>query len=331
MKTIKIGPGEVVAAIPTVLGHRPREAVVAVSLNDLGLPTCAFEIPRSVLLDDDKAGFTAAAVAEELGEDRGELVLLVSYTEADVRSHCAALEALRLEVDLAVPNVEVLAVNNGEWFRPGCFEEGCCPRAVPPVSRVYASLIETARCRADQFGRRASEFGERLALRMEERGWAALAWQDALLDGSVADAATARRLAVALDDLCVRDWVVLTILGAAPEAAMDALEGAETGAVALALDAALMGHAKPDVLETERARVVLERVARAARGRKRRAATSTLVAVLDWWEGNLGAAEERCNTALTHDPDYRLAELVLLAVRRGIGPGWVAHAGQNAH
>lgn len=330
METLKIGMGEVVAAIPVVLGHEPREAVVALSLNEHGLPSCAFEIPRMVLLDRDSAAITAAAVAEELSEDRGRFVLLVSYSDADIRMHCEALEALRLEVDLAVPNAEVLAVTDEKWFRPGCVEPECCPRDLPLVPLGYRNIILAARERAQESSDHARRAMERMERRMETRQWAAIAWEEALVDGAVADAATARRLAATLDDLCVRDWVVLTILGADPEAAEDALEGAETGAVASALDAALAGHSTPDVLFTERARVVVERVARAARGRRRRAATTTLVAVLDWWEGNLGAAAERCVLALSHDPDYRLAELVSLAAGRGIGPGWLAHAGQSA-
>ena len=150
METLKIGLGEIVAGIPTVLGHEPREAVVALSLNEAGLPTCAFEIPRSVLLDEDSAGYTAAAVAEELCEDRGYAVLLVSYTDADIRGHCPALEALRLEVDLAVLNAEVLAVKDGEWFRPGCFDSDCCPRDLPEVPVAYANIVEAARRRADE-------------------------------------------------------------------------------------------------------------------------------------------------------------------------------------
>jgi hypothetical protein len=331
METLKIGLGEIVAGIPTVLGHEPSEAVVALSLNESGLPTCAFEIPRSVLLDEDSAGVTAAAVAEELCEDRGFAVLLVSYTDADVRAHCPALEALRLEVDLAVPNAEVLAVKDGEWFRPGCFDAGCCPRDLPEVPVAYANIVEDARRRAEEHSERARRALERVQRRFEHRESAAMAWEEALADGAVCDATTARRLAATLDDLCVRDWVVLTILGAGSDARDDALEGLETGAVAVALDAALVGHARPNLLVTERARAVVERVARAARGRSRKAATNTLVAVLDWWEGNLDEAKERCDVALSADPNYRLAELVLLAVSRGIRPGWLAHAGQSAH
>jgi hypothetical protein len=330
METVKIGIGEVVAAIPTVLGHEPREAVVALSLNERGLPSCAFEIPREVLLDSDSAAITAAAVAEELSEDRGHLVLLVSYADSDIRMHCEALETLRLEVDLAVSRVEALAVKDGRLFRPGCLDSECCPRDLPTVPAAYVNIVLAARERTHASNERAERALARMELRLETRRWAAVAWEEALVDGVVEDAATARRLAATLDDLCVRDWVVLTLLGADPEAAEDALEGVETGAVASALDAALAGKAKPDVLFTERARLVVERVARAARGRKRRAATTTLVAVLDWWEGNLVAAAERCVLALNHDPGYRLAELVSLAAGRGIAPGWLAHRGQSA-
>jgi len=331
METLKIGIGEIVAGIPTILGHEPHDSVVALSIAEFGLPTCAFEIPRAVLLDTDSASVTAAAVAEELAEELGRVVLLVAFAGDDIRAGCPALDALKLEVEFAVPHMEALAVQGGTWFRPGCFEDGCCPRELPAVPERWAAIVASARERA-QREREVSEKSLARALhRWETRNFAAEAWEGALADGAVADATTARNLAASLDDLCVRDWVVLTILGAGAEAAEDALEGIETGAVAIALDSALTGRSRPDLLVTERARAVVDRVARAARGRKRQAATNTLAAVLEWWEGNLDAAAERCAIALRHDPSYRLAELVAMTAGRGIAPGWLEQVGQKGH
>lgn len=330
METLRISLGELIAGMPTVLGHEPRDSVVAVCINESGLPTCALEVARAVLMSPESASVTAAAIAEELACEFGQTAVLISYTDDGVRSHCPALEALRMEVEFVVPRVEVLAVQHGEWFRPGCFDD-CCPRTVPEEPPGFAEIILAARSRADAMGALARRAIQRASERWDRRVAAAAEWETALADGAVADATTARRLAATLDDLCVRDWVVLTILGADGDAVEDALEGTETGAVSFALDAALTGHGKPDLLVTERARAVVERVARAARGKRRRAATHTLAGVLEWWEGNLDEARARCDIALSHDSGYRLAELVRLAATRGIAPGWVAKAGQTAH
>jgi hypothetical protein len=326
--TLHLSIGELIASLPEAIGERPRNSVVAVSVNQLGLPTCVLAVDRAVLLDPESAGFTAAAVAEELAVEQAQLAVLVTYAESDVRSGCDALEALRLEVEFVVPHVELVAVSGDRWFRPGCTEPGCCPpggRRLPPVPDFVPGLFATARARAELSARAAS----RVAARRDEREQAAHAWDDALSSGSVSDAALARRLAASLDDLCVRDWVVLRILGADDAAAEDALDGLETGSVALALDDALAGAAVPDRLATERARAVVERVARGARGKRRQAAAHTLVGVVDWWEGNLAGARERCDRALAADHTYRLAELVRLAASRGIAPGWVRSAGQS--
>ncbi|MGC4174146.1 DUF4192 family protein [Demequina sp.] len=330
METIKVSLGELIAALPTAIGHVPHESVVAVSINDLNLPTCVLEIPREVLLAEESASVTAAAVAEELAAQRGQRALLVSYTERDVREHCEALEALRLEVEFLIPQVEALAFQDGEWFRPGCDEEGCCPRPLPPLRDELVDVITAARRHAEREEEAYARAMEHHVRRWEGRALAASAWEQALAEGAVADATTARQLAASLDDLCVRDWVVLTILGADRDATEDALVGMESGAVAYALDRALVGTTAPDLLSLERARAVVERVARAARGRRRRAATQTLGAVLEWWEGNLEAAAERCSLALTDDHSYRLAELVAIAADRGIAPGWAVKAGQTA-
>ena len=325
MNILRFGIGELIAAIPALLDTEPHEAVVALSLAESGLPTCALLVPRVVLLDPDSSAVTAAAVAEELAAEHGEMVLLVSYTDCDISDGCPALEAVRLEVEFLARHVEVAAVKGATWLLPGCVDEVCCPRDLPAAPQPLIDVLLAARDSA--LGMGAPSTMPPATLRARSR--AAKSWDRALRQGVVADARTARDLAASLDDLCVRDWVVLTILGANDEATADALAGHESGAVAMALDEALAGFMIPDPSAADRARAVVERVARAARGKRRRAATQTLLGLLDWWAGNLDGARERCDLALEHDDRYRLAELVGLASRRGIAPGWV-RAGQNA-
>jgi len=325
--SLHLSLGELIAAIPIVLGGKPRECVVAVSLNAEGLPTFAMVVPRHVLLDRRRAPATAASIAEEFSREGSQFVVLASYSESNLREGCAALDALLFEVEFAVPHVEAVAVTEVGWFRPGCAEPSCCPpagRPLPPVPERLPVVLADARRRAVA----SQRYLAKASARVQERRVAAAEWGRALDSGVVEDAGTARRLAAVLDDLCVRDWVVLSILGAEPDAAQDALNGIETGAVAAALDGALAGDLIPDPRLSEHARTVIERVARAARGRRRRAATNTLAAVVEWWDGNLTAALQRCDIALESDSGYRLAELVRLASARGIAPGWTQRTGQ---
>ena len=135
------------------------------------------------------------------------------------------------------------------------------------VPEALPAIIEAARRRAEAGASVSTRALSAAARRLEEREQAARAWEEALAQGVVADATTARRLAATLDDLCVRDFVVLSILGADAEAASDALEGIESGAVSEALDAALAGAAAPDA---SRERAVKGRGG--SRGRRQRAA-----------------------------------------------------------
>ena len=324
---MRVSLPELIASVPFVIDREPHEAVVAMGLNVAGLPTVALLIDRQVLIDESSGPGTAAAIAEELEECGGDIAVLVSYTSHDVRDGCEALERLRLEVEFAIPCVELVVVSGNRWFRPGCQDAQCCPpegKPLPAVPEGLPELFATARQRWQQI---SDEQRQRVSQRIE----AADAWDAALRDGAVADAATARRLASSLDDLCLRDWVVLTILGADSCAAQDALEGVGSEAIATALDGAMFGDATPEPLALERARAVVERVCKAARGKRRQAAAHTLAAVLDWWEGNLGSALERSQQALDNDRGYRLAELVNIATARGIGPGWLGTAGQRVH
>jgi len=328
MDILRFGLGELIAAIPALVECEPREAVVAVSISDDAVPTCALIVPRAVLLDPHSAPATAAAVAEELAVERGRAIVLICYTESDIWQGCPALETLRMEVEFVVPQVEVLAVSGDVWFSPGCTDDECCPRRLPEVPDALVGAIHAARRDTGSRGRAAQRRPAPRATLLE-RASAADLWGAALQEGRVADAATARRMAASLDDLCVRDWVVLTIMGADEVATQDALAGHDSGAVGVALDDALSGHVAPDLSTSERTRGVMERVARAARGRSRRAATQTLLGLLDWWEGDLDSAYARCVSALAHDHRYRLAELLEVATSRGIAPGWVVKAQQT--
>lgn len=132
------------------------------------------------------------------------------------------------------------------------------------------------------------------------------------------------RLLAALDDVLVRDAVLLTFIEGNDRVA-DRVVAGETGpAIGAALGAVTdPAHGRrPDPERTAAARAVLEHlVAHASRGMH--APALTLLAFLAWWEGDGARAGVLVDRALLADPDHRLAVLVDQALRAGMPPGWV--------
>ncbi|WP_186814448.1 DUF4192 domain-containing protein [Actinotalea fermentans] len=132
------------------------------------------------------------------------------------------------------------------------------------------------------------------------------------------------RLLAALDDVLVRDAVLLTFVEG-NERIADRLVAGETGpaigqGIAAITDPVRGRH--PDLRRVAGARAVLEHVAaHATRGRH--APALTLLAVLAWWEGDGARSGVLVDRALDADPEYRLAVLVDEALRTGMPPGWV--------
>lgn len=140
-------------------------------------------------------------------------------------------------------------------------------------------------------------------------------------------AAQVGRLLAALDDVLVRDAVLLTFV-AGNDRVADRLVAGESGPeIARALGAITdpARGRRPDARRSAAARAVLESaVGHAPRGAHPPALT--LLAVLAWWEGDGARAGILVDRALDADPEYRLALLVDQALRAGMPPGW-ARAG----
>lgn len=132
------------------------------------------------------------------------------------------------------------------------------------------------------------------------------------------------RLLAALDDVLVRDAVLVSFVEGNDRVA-DRLVAGETGpAIGQALAAITdpVHGRSPDPGRAAAARSLLEHAAaHAARGAH--APALTLLAVLAWWEGDGARAGVLVDRALAADPAYRLALLVDQALRTGMPPGWV--------
>ncbi|WP_250445441.1 DUF4192 family protein, partial [Actinotalea sp. C106] len=135
------------------------------------------------------------------------------------------------------------------------------------------------------------------------------------------------RLQAALDDVLVRDGVLLGLVPGADRVADRVVAGGggdEVGQVLRAIIDPEVGSA-PEQERTTAARAVLEAVVAHA-PRRSQAPASTLLAVVAWWNGDGARASVLCERALEADEDHRLALLVHEALVQGMPPGWLRAA-----
>ena len=135
------------------------------------------------------------------------------------------------------------------------------------------------------------------------------------------------RLLASLEDVLVRDAVLLTFVPGADRVADRVVAGDATADVGAALRAIIdpVHGKRPDRRRTAAARTVLEHLVAHA-GRDGHAPVLTLLAVLAWWEGDGARAGVLVDRALTAEPGHRLAVLMDDALRTGMPPGWVRAA-----
>lgn len=134
------------------------------------------------------------------------------------------------------------------------------------------------------------------------------------------------RIQAALDDVVVRDAVLLDLVRGSDRLADRLLAGDDDPAVLGAFGAALFDRAHgvpPDEVWTRAAGALLEQVV-AHSTRAGHAPALTLLGTIAWWAGDGARAALHLGRALAVDPEYRLAVLVGDAVDRGVAPGWVA-------
>ncbi|MBN2177656.1 MAG: DUF4192 domain-containing protein [Demequinaceae bacterium] len=342
------GPGALVAAIPSLLGYRPSESVVVVSLRRRGEVGILLRVDRVDCLHPDIAEPLARSIAGRLVQDHAIGAFLVSYTEDHVRLACPALDSLRPVVADAVEEVETWAVVGDRYFFPGCARESCCPakgRPVPEAPAWWGPPIEVASIPHRlatvspdaQF--EVDETARRRAARAGERWWAhrgddVVAWRRRsyvlwrkAVEGMRFDrypvGAEAGKLIEALQDRRVRDAVLVSLLPGSGKVARGVLDGSADDRVSEVLRTLLSPEdGTPPAKEaigpawnllgwlTAHARV------------NSRAPTLTLCAVLAWWEGDGEACRGLLARAHDAEPGYRLAGLLECTVLAGIDPGW---------
>jgi hypothetical protein len=342
------GPGALIAALPVLLGFPPTESVVIVSIRRGGEVGVILRLDRRDCLNPDVASPLAWSVSGHLVKDHAQLVVLVSYTDDDVRLGCPAMDALRPAVADVVDEVDAWAVVRGRYFSPGCVRESCCPlegRAVPAAPDAPGKALRTAgsthrgieaspdvRFEVDEATRRrVARAGARWRERRDDgivawRRESFSRWEKALeavrRDRCPAEAESGA-LIEALQDRRFRDAIVVSFVSGSAEVAMGVLDGSADGEVSRALATLLSpDEGSPPAPEKVAPAWDLLGFLTANARRRRRAPSLTLCAILAWWEGDGDACRALLHRAHEAEPGYRLAGLLECTVLAGIDPGW---------
>ena len=318
-------PGEVASAVPHLLGFRPAESVVLLSLAGRGGSRLGLTV-RADIPDAEQGSALARSLAAKVVTDRPSGVLAVVVSEAAdtgdglphrglLRDVCSAL------AEHAVPLTEALLVRGGRWWSYECPGRCCAPGAGTPLPggvselevAAVASGVVVERDRDALAGRIARPDGQarqamaevcaRVAVEcadaIVERGWDVVAeesWTAVL--GALARSRPGpptgstpltdrevARLLWALRDRAVRDRALELALGADAPAA-EQLWTACTGRAPVPLDAA----------------------------------PATLLAVSAWLRGDGAMADVALTRALAGSPDYELARLLAQALYACVRP-----------
>ena len=140
----------------------------------------------------------------------------------------------------------------------------------------------------------------------------------------VLDAPALGRLRAALDDVLVRDAVLVSLVPGCADVA-EALVDGDTGAdvdraLEVIVDASRGAPPLDDVVHP--ARAVLTEVAAHSAGASH-APSLTLLAMIAWWSGDGARASVLVERALEAEPDHRLGHLVRETLEAAMPPGWV--------
>jgi hypothetical protein len=345
-------PGELAAALPQLLGFRPQESVLAVSLRGggrrgsrtgrIGL-TARVDLPptgarRAVVANLVGAVLTDAptavllAVASEAADDVGVPELATPSTEEvdpvaavapvpELPHRAVVREALLGFSEAGVPVHEALLVRSGRWWSYDCSEDCCMPGAGTPLPGG-TSVLAAATALAGQV---VEEERAALGRRIAPVGFLAAAGMAQACD-DVGVEMSARLDQVGSAAVAQESWRLLA--GAVAEVGPGTVRSlSDRRAARLAwglLDVEVRDRAmglalRPDpaaaeVLWTELTRRVPVPLD---------AAPATLLAVTCWVQGNGAMANVALDRALTSRPDYRMAQLLRSALDACLPPAQV--------
>jgi hypothetical protein len=335
-------PGEIAASIPQLLGFRPRESVVLISLRG---PT-GRRVGLTVRGDLPPAGKEAAAarlLSRSVRSDRprGVVLAVITETSADRASDGEARDrgsAPRSGGDLPhralvhefvqalaavdVPVVDALLVRAGRWWSYDCRRPCCSPGVGTPLPARVTELEVAAVVSGTVVERDRADLGARIA-RPRDRG-ARRGMAEAC--ATVAEETAARLVAGGSGEVAAESWAAVeaALVRCRPGApvAGGPLSDREVARIVWGLrnvgvrDRALMLALGPDAAAVEQLWAECTRRAPAPLD----AAPATLLAVSVWLRGDGAMADVALTRALASEPGYGLARLLAQALAAFLAP-----------
>lgn len=345
-------PRELLALIPYQLGFRPTESAVVVSLRRGVRVGLVARVDLADLADPLHGAQLARALVGHLVADGATRVMLVLYSDDDLLTQPAtgrrALAHLADAGDPYFPEPGCWVVGPAGYHGLDCTDPQCCPRPLVELesTRIGAEMVLLGAAVSDSRaalgqvpdpGESARRAARRAAARWAERGARVLGepsgahrwrreslaqWRDLVAAGG-GPATALGRVQAGLEDVLVRDAVLLDLVPGFPALADRVVAGWNGEEIGTALRAVIDPEVgvRPPVEQVERALAVLGSVA----GHRPRGAVPalTLAALLSWWLGDGGRAAVLLERVLAERPDYRLAGLVAETLAAGLPPGWV--------
>jgi hypothetical protein len=326
-------PGDVAASLPALLGFRPRESVVLISLTGTGGSRVGLTV-RGDLPPPHSAAEAAVGLTRSVRTDRPSAVLLAVVSEApDVPTGDRAVDGAaaglphrglvhEILVALArdgVPVREALLVRAGRWWSYDCARPCCAPgagTALPAgVTALEAASVATGvvveRDRGDLVRRIAGPGGTaRIAM--------------AAACERVAVECSARVLEVGFDAVAEESWSAISAAAGRcrPGGHGAALTDREVARVVWGLrdrdvrDRALGLATGPEAPAAEILWTECTRRAPAPLD----VAPATLLAVSAWLRGDGAMANVALTRALAGEPTYALARLLAQALANCVPP-----------
>jgi len=335
-------PGDVLAAVPFVLGFEPANSLVAISLKGrrqrVGL-VMRTDYPSKLDLEVFK--FAALNMITHLQRDHARGVILVSYPPVTVelqedRPVDEALEILeKAAEESGIPVREALIVIDRRWWSIKCKDERCCPIAGTPVvdlakSRVAAEVVVR---------------GGPMPFANEEGLVASLSHQDSLLAQCLAQAIEdrveqllarttkdeiqeIRRTQLTALDECYSIWChsecSTQVFAGRLELLADVVIGVQT---VMLRDYALGIHSE----ETLEQAVALWRWLLTLIPEGTVAPIACLAAATAYESGDGAMAQRALDRAFLDSPEYSLAHLLRRVFTAGFSPGTFAQMRQDLH
>jgi len=331
-------PGEIAASLPHLLGFRPRESVVLISLTGAGGRRVGLTVRADIPVRRD-AGAVTRVLARSVCTDRPGGVLLAVVSEAadvdadgdrDLPHRELVGEMIKALAGQAVPVPEVLLVRGGRWWSYDCPRACCAPDAGTPlpggVPQLQVAAVATGMVvEADR---------DDLAARIDpppgfDRGAMVAASVRAATECAAAIDADGR------DATAEASWAAITaaVVRCRPGRTSAPLTDDETARIlwclrdVLVRDRALQFALGPDAAAAETLWTECTRRALPPLD----AAPATLLAVSAWLRGDGAMANVALTRALDGDPRYRLARLLAQGLAACLAPAELRRMIRGTH